>query len=114
MTITPWAQGQLLIWDATCWDTMVASNIHIAMSGSGRVVDMAMRRKREIYWEILHSHHFVPAAEETMAFFGEDLGDVIAFLHQVTSRIQAISKDPLEYLKLCKGLVFAFRTSTML
>ena len=29
MTITPWAQGRLLIWDATCWDTMAASNIHI-------------------------------------------------------------------------------------
>ena len=33
MTITPWAQGRLLIWDATCWDTMAATNIPIAMSG---------------------------------------------------------------------------------
>ena len=105
------AQGYFLIWDATCWDTMAASNIHIAMSGPGRVADMAARRKRETYREILHNHHFVPAAVETMASFGED---TIAFLHQVASRIQAISKYPLEYTELCKGLVFAFRTSIVL
>jgi len=99
MTITPWAQGRLLIWDATCWDTMAASNIHIAISGPGRVADMAARRKRETYREISYNHHFVPAAVETMGSFGED---TIAFLHQVASRIQAISKDPLEYLKLCQ------------
>ena len=99
MTITPWAQGRLLIWDATCWDTMAATNIPIAMSGPGRVADMAARRKRETYREILHNHHFVPAPVETMGSFGED---TIAFLHQVASRIQAISKDPLEYLKLCQ------------
>ena len=49
--------------------------------------------------EILHSHHFVPVTEETMGSFGED---TIAFLYQVASCIQAISKDPLEYLKLCQ------------
>ncbi len=99
MTITPWAQGRLLIWDATCWDTIAASNIHIAMLSQGRVADMAARRKRETYQEISYNHHFVPAAVETMGSFGED---TIAFLHQVASRIQAISKDPLEYLKLCQ------------
>ena len=99
VTITPWAQGRLLICDATCWDTMAATNIHIAMSGPGQVADMAARRKRETSQEILHNHHFVPAAVETMGSFGED---TIAFLHQVASRIQAISKDPLEYLKLCQ------------
>ena len=75
------------------------SFIHIAMSGPGRVADMAARRKRETYREILHNYHFVPAAVETMGSFGED---TIAFLHQVASRIQAISKDLLEYLKLCQ------------
>ena len=95
----PWAQGHLLIWDATCWNTMAASNIHIVMSGPGWVADMATSRKRETYWEILHNHHFVPAAVETMGSFGEDM---FAFLHQVASHIQAISKDPLEYLKLCQ------------
>ena len=99
LTITPWAQGRLLIWDATCWDTMAASNTHIDMSGPGRVADMAARRKRETYQEILHNHHFVPAAVETMGSFGKD---TIAFLHQMASCIQAISKDPLEYLKLCQ------------
>ena len=66
MAIIPWAQGRLFIWDATCWDTMAASNIHIAMSDPGRVADMAARRKRETYRDILHNHHFVPAAVETM------------------------------------------------
>ena len=87
----PWAQGRLLIWDATCWDTMAASNIHIAMSGPGWVADMAASRKRETYREILHNHHFVPAAVETMGSFGED---TIAFLHQVAPHIQGNFKGP--------------------
>ena len=45
MTITSWAQGQLLFWNATCWDTVAASNIHIAMFVLERVADMATRRK---------------------------------------------------------------------
>ena len=65
--------------------------------GPGRVADMAMRKKKKTYWEISHNHHFVPAPVETMGSFEED---TIAFLHQVASCIQAISKDPLEYLKL--------------
>ena len=32
MTITPWAQGRLLIWDATCWDSFVAFNLQLAAS----------------------------------------------------------------------------------
>ena len=92
MTNTPWAQGRLLIWDATCWDSMAVSNIHIAKFGARRVADMATTRKRIIYREISHNHHFVPVVVETMGSFGEDK---IAFLHQVASRIQAISKDPI-------------------
>ena len=53
----------------------------------------------EIYREISHNHHFVPVTMETMGSFGED---IIVFLHQVASHIQAISKDPLENLKLCQ------------
>ena len=105
------AQGRLLIWDATCWDTMVASNIHIAMSGPRRVVEMAARRKREIYREILRSHHFVPVTEETMGSFGED---AIAFFHQVASRIQATSMDRLEYLKLCQRFSVWFNSALIL
>ena len=92
ITNTPWAQSRLLIWDATCWDSMAASNIHIAKFGSRRVADMATARKRIIYREISDNHHFAPVAVETMGSFGED---TIAFLHQVVSRIQAISKDPI-------------------
>ena len=42
---------------------------------------------------------FVSASVETMGSFGED---TIVFLYQVTSHIQAISNDPIEYLKLCQ------------
>ena len=79
MTITSWAQGQLLFWNATCWDT--ASNIHIAMFVPERVADMATKRKKEIYWEISHSHHFIPAAVETMGSFGENLPSPSGITH---------------------------------
>ena len=91
MTITPWAQGHLLIWDATCWDTMAASNIHIAMSGPGRVANMAARRKRETYREILHKHHFVPAAVETMGSLGRTQSPSFTKWHHASRQFQSIS-----------------------
>ena len=98
MTITPCTQGRLFIWNTTCWDSMAASDIHIAMSSPRWVADMAVRRKKDIYRENSQNHHFVPVAVETMGSFGED---TIACLHQLASRLQSISKDPLGYLKLC-------------
>lgn len=32
MTIIPWSCGRLLVWDATCCDTLAPSNIHAAMT----------------------------------------------------------------------------------
>ena len=98
MTITSWVQGRLLIWDATCWDSMAASNIHIAMSGTGQVADMDARRKGEIYQEISHNHHFVPVAVETMGSFGED---AIAFLHKMVSSGKIKGKHLCQRFSVC-------------
>ena len=76
MTITPWAQGHLLIWDATCWDSFAASNLQLAMSGPGRVADLAARRKKNTYREMAQIHNFVPIAVETSGAFGAHVGHV--------------------------------------
>lgn len=94
MTITPWAQGRLLIWDAICWDSFAASNLQLATSGPGQVADLAVKRKNT-YQEMAQIHDFVPIAVETSGSFDEDM---ITFLHQIASQLRSKSKDPLEYL----------------
>ena len=101
MTITPWAQGHLLIWDATCWDSFAASNLQLATSDPGRVADLAARRKKDTYREMAQIHDFVPIAVDTSGAFGED---TITFLHQLASHFRLKSKDHLEYQKLCQQI----------
>lgn len=45
LTITPWASGQLLVWDVTCWDSFAPSYISLSSSGAGLVAERAARRK---------------------------------------------------------------------
>ena len=48
MTIIPWSIGWLLVWDATCCDTLATSNVHTTVSEAGavaaRVEDLMIKK----------------------------------------------------------------------
>ena len=101
LSIIPWANGRLLAWDATCWDSFAPSHIYTAASGPGALADMAAQRKLETYKDISQSHVFIPVALESTGAFGSHASD---FFHQLAARIRSVSNDPLEYLKLCQRI----------
>ena len=52
------SSGHVLVWDATCYDTMAASNIHTAVSELIK------------YSDLDSAYFFVPVAVETCRAFG--------------------------------------------
>ena len=70
--MVPWQRGEILMWDATCSDTFVASQKEIAVQESGAVAAVAEHCKRSKYSNLETTHNFVPIAVETLGVMGAD------------------------------------------
>ena len=66
----PWKDGKLLVWDATCPDTLVPSHAALAINEAGAVAAQAEVRKCDKYCHLLSSHAFEPVAIETSGAIG--------------------------------------------
>ena len=71
----PWSHGQLLVWDATCPDTLALSYRLQACSGPAgeRVATAVEHRKTSKYAHLGQAYHFVPVAIETMGACGQKI-----------------------------------------
>ena len=58
----------MLVWDATCPDTLAPSYTKFATRKAEAVADEAERKKRAKYSHLEVSHHFVPIAVVTVLF----------------------------------------------
>ena len=84
-TVIPWKGGRLLVWDATCPDTLAPSHLQLATREAGAVADQAVRRKMPNYIKLAATHHFVPVAIESTGVFGPQTH---AFFHELSRRIK--------------------------
>ena len=71
MTVYPWKQGKLLLWDFTCGDTLARSYVNNSSKEPGYVAKEAEERKMKTYENLVDSHHFIPIAVETMGTWGD-------------------------------------------
>ena len=71
VTITPCQAGRALVWDFTCPDTYVASNVALATREAGALATSAERRKSNTFEELAQTHHMAPLAIETSGVFGQ-------------------------------------------
>ena len=69
-SIVPWKEGRVLVWDATCPDTLAPSYLSIATAEAGAVAREAEHRKQVKYSHLEDSHYFVPIAIETLGAMG--------------------------------------------
>ena len=97
MTIVPWSNGKLLLWDSTCSDTLTGSNITAAVTRTGAVAEKAEQIKISKYRHLDSSYLFVPVAVETMGVFGQQS---LAFIKELGRRLMYVTEDPnsLQYL----------------
>ena len=60
VTMIPWKNGRLLVWDTTCPDTLAPSYRCHATSSAGAVATLAEERKSSKYSFLVPSHSFTP------------------------------------------------------
>ena len=72
ITMVPWSNGRLLVWDATCVDTFAPSHLSMTASGVCAAANQAEQAKIKKYSYITsHAYHsFTPVAFETTGVCG--------------------------------------------
>ena len=103
-SVVPWRGGKVLVWDATCVDTLAPSHISLAVRESGAVAADAELRKKQKYLLLDSTHHFVPVAVETLGPIGQEAR---VFLREVAHRITASTQEPLALQYLLQRVAVA-------
>ena len=85
VTLIPWKNGKLLVWDATCPDTLAQSYRMNATSGVGAVAAMAEERKLKKYHSMSSHHIIMPVVFETLGAVGPRS---LQFLKDLSNRIR--------------------------
>ena len=84
----PWSCDQVLVWDATCPNTLAPSHIALASREPGLVTEQAEQQKKAKYADLLTTHHFVPIGIETTGVFGPA---ALSFVKELGRRLRACS-----------------------
>eukprot|EP00731_Ephydatia_muelleri_P038823 Em0928g2a len=106
ITMVPWKNGNLLVWDATCSDTYAPSHMAQSTLAAGAVASQAEDRKK-IKYSYLDGHPgicFTPIAYETSGVVGP-LSQI--FLKELGHRLSATTGDTKSYSYLLQRLSVA-------
>ena len=90
--MVPWSGGKVLVWDATCPDTLAPSYSSLATREAGVVAEEAERRKKVKYSHLESSYCFIPVAVETLGVFGPEARGLVKDLGR---RIAHATLEPL-------------------
>lgn len=70
MSLIPWKMGRVLVWDATCVDTLAPSHLHGTAHKAGAAAEAAEARKRRKYGSLDTNYNFVALGVETLGPWG--------------------------------------------
>ena len=70
MSLFPWSQGKILVWDFTCSDTLAWSHVISTSKEAGKSAQDAEKEKQNHYHYLLQDYIFTPVAAETMGSWG--------------------------------------------
>jgi hypothetical protein len=70
MSLIPWKMGRVLVWDATCVDTLAPSHLHGTSSRAGAAAEAAEKVKNNKYRSLGAEYYFVPFGVETLGPWG--------------------------------------------
>ena len=97
-------RGRVLVWDATCPDTLAPSYLSIATAEAGTVAREANHRKQVKYSHLEDSHYFLPIAIETLGAMGHRAR---SFLKELAGRIHLATEDNQAHHHLIQRLSVA-------
>ena len=71
-SVVPRTRGKILVWDATCVDTLESSHRVLAVREAGAVADDSEHRKGAKYIHLEFTHYFIPVVFETLGAMGQE------------------------------------------
>ena len=110
MSIVPWSSGRLLVWDATCPDTLAASYRGQATAEAGKVAAATEDRKANKYIHLDPAYLFIPLAFETLGVFGPK---TLAFVRELGRRISQETGEVRETSFLMQRLSIAVQRGNL-
>ncbi|NJL56119.1 hypothetical protein HC928_13765 [bacterium] len=93
MSLIPWCEGKMVVWDVTVATTLAQSYVDDAARGAGVVAEQAATRKRDKYAELARSYLFLPLAFENL---GPMNAEAVEFFKEVGRRLTEDSMDKRE------------------
>ncbi|XP_061713148.1 uncharacterized protein LOC133521996 [Cydia pomonella] len=90
MTLIPWKLGRVLVWDATCVDTLAPSHLHGTSAKAGAAAEAAEKLKKTKYRGLGTEYNFVPFGVETLGPWGPSAFNLFK---EVSKRIREVTGD---------------------
>ena len=119
ISLEPWKQGKVLVWDATRPDTFAPSHLPSAAMSSGTVAQQeeraqrpsnCSRAKRAKYAHLDASHHFVPVAVETSGVLGPE---ALQLFRDLGHRLREATREQRSYQFLLQRVSVAVQRGNM-
>ena len=104
VSVVPWRNGKLLIWDATSPDTFAPSYSSLASADAGLVAARAEELKEAKYALLVPHHIFTPVAIETGGVVGPQS---LAFIQELGRRLELVTGDANSFVHLLQRLSIA-------
>ena len=105
-TVVPWRCGRILVWDATCSDTLAPSHQTLAAREARAVAMEAEQRKCTKYVHLESSHIFIPIAVETLGALGPQAQ---SFFKEVARRVKSVTNEPRSHEFLIQRVAVAIQ-----
>ncbi|XP_047997279.1 uncharacterized protein LOC125234903 [Leguminivora glycinivorella] len=77
MSLIPWRMGRVLVWDATCVDTLAPSHLHGTTKKAGAAAEAAETNKRRKYGGLDANYNFVAFGVETLEIVNAHFGIIL-------------------------------------
>jgi len=93
LSLIPWQNGKLLVWDVTVVSTLADSYVAVAARESGLVAEQAAERKSVKYIDLQQNHFFQPIAVENLGALSTSAMEFLNVLGRRISSVSAVKTD---------------------
>ena len=99
VTLIPWRNGQSMVWDATCSDTLAPSRLHLSSKSPGQVANKAANLKLGKYKNLVEDNYIIiPFAIETLGPWSTEAIQFVDILGKLLVNVTNEKKSKM-YLK---------------
>ena len=106
MTMFPYQNGRLMVWDFTCTDTLASSYLKFSSKEAGKVACNAETAKLKKYENLNQNYEVIPVAVETLGPWGSFGSNLV---HQIGEKLKNETGEPRSTSYLFQSIGLAFQ-----